>query len=524
MKAEVLVGVLLLLAMPLAGMNVSIHESKLDFYDMNGEETVELPFNAEIEKVAVNGSAENIDFKWISGGNAYRIKQPPYHIGVGISNGQHVVFLTIYGKKASVEYDYKKAVSFNGEYDLLIITPEKFYKEFSKLAEHKEKHGIKTKVISLNEVYSSYNGRDEAEKIKYCIKDSVEKDGIKYVLLAGDIYNLPIRYVVYHEKWRGRTYNFSMPTDLYYADLYRYENGHVVFSSWDTNNNGVYGEVYYGCIGVNDTIDLYPDVYVGRLACRNVREAKTVVDKIIKYEDGGGEWFKRLLLVGGDTFPGWGIIEGEFMNEYVANIMQGFTPVKMWASDGSISPFNVEMTMEKGGGFLYYSGHGFPYGWATHKPNNENWTGRYFTPYILGLLNGYKLPIIFFDACLTAKLDFNSSDLRNDGVPLPINATFPCFAWYFIAHKGGGAIASIGATRVAFTGVGKNGPYSGASYLAYQFFKAYMNGKTRLGETFVTAQNNYLNHIWDRWTIQEFILLGDPTLQIGGYSHHNSQN
>jgi len=170
--------------------------------------------------------------------------------------------------------------------------------------------------------------------------------------------------------------------------------------------------------------------------------------------------------------------------------------------------------MEKGGGFLYYSGHGFPYGWATHKPDDENWTGRYFTPYIAGLFNGYRLPIIFFDACLTAKLDFNISDI----IPFPFNITLPCFAWYFVAHAGGGAIATIGATRVAFTGVGENGPFAGASYLAYNFFLEYKSGKKTLGEVFGGAQIRYLHHLWDSWTIQEFILLGDPSLMIGGYS------
>ncbi len=516
MRWQIVAIALLIIAMP-TGINFSIHgeKAKLSF-----EGVVYFPLNADIEKVVVNGSVRQSNFTWLSEGHAYEIKQPPYHIGVGIKDGRHVIILTIYGKNANVEVKYKKESFANcGKYDLLIITPSNFYKEFSKLAEHKEKHGIKTKIVTLKEIYSSYEGRDHAEKIKYCIKDNVEKYGIKYVLLGGDASVLPVRYATYHERYRGKYYNFSVPTDLYYADLYRYENGSVVFSSWDTNGNGIYGEVYYGCTGKNDTIDLYPDVYVGRLACRNAREAKIVVNKIIKYEDNayGQAWFKRLLLVGGDTFPRWGVVEGEFMNEYIANLMQGFQPVKMWASDDSISPLNVERNLEKGGGFLYYSGHGFPYGWATHKPNDENWTGRYFTPYILGLFNGYKLPVIFFDACLTAKLDFNSSDLRNDGVPVPINMRFPCFAWYFIAHRGGGAIASIGATRVAFTGVGKNGPYSGASYLAYQFFKAYMDGKTKLGEAFAAAQNGYLDHLWDRWTIQEFILLGDPSLQIGGY-------
>jgi len=121
-------------------------------------------------------------------------------------------------------------------------------------------------------------------------------------------------------------------------------------------------------------------------------------------------------------------------------------------------------------------------------------------------------------ACLTAKLDFNSSDLREDGVPMPVNATFPCFAWSFVRHPYGGAIATVGATRVAFTGVDEEGPHWGAGLLAASFFEAYQETDI-LGEVFAGAQEAYANNApGDTFTLQEFILLGDPTLKIGGYA------
>jgi len=505
------------LAIPVVGIDFNFADRMKEVKTVDTG-TLVFPLGTKLE-IRAYGEPSGYNITWIGEKHAYKPEKMPYYIGVGIKNGKHVIIFAPYVKNVSIKAYYpKKSVDKTSSYDFLIITPSEFYNEFKKLADFKEKHGIKTKITSVDEIYASSNGRDKAEKIKYFIKKEVEEDGIKYVLLAGSIYKLPIRYVMYHERWRNKYYNFSVPTDLYYADLYRYENGKVVFSSWDTNNNGIYGEIYYGCKGVNDTIDLYPDVYIGRLACDNKWEARNAVNKITGYESHPGEWFKRLLLVGGDTFPGWGVIEGEYMNDYIANMMSDFTPIRMWASDGTINPINVERNLEKGAGFLYYSGHGFPYGWATHRPDDKNWTGRYFTPYIAALFNGYKLPIIFFDACLTAKLDFNTTDLIQDGVPIPIKMKFPCFAWYFIAHAGGGAIATIGSTRVAFTGVGKNGPYSGASYLAMCFFSSYLENRSRkLGEVFAEAQDKYINHLWDRWTLQEFILLGDPTLQIGGY-------
>ncbi len=463
-----------------------------------------------------NGSADK-RLMWLKEKHPFlAIKNVENYVGVGIEDGERIIF------KNGFEKYCAHAVN-NELYDFLIITPDEFKDALMPLKEHKEKHGISTVIVTLSDIYGGVyfpcQGRDDAEKIKYFIKEAVEQWGVDYVMLVGSIYKLPMRSAVYIWRSGVKLVKFPIPTDLYYADLYRYENDRIVFSSWDTNGNGVYGEDYEEGLGENDIIDLFPDVYLGRLACENKRVVKNVVNKIINYENNArGNWFKRIILVGGDTFPGWGVAEGEFMNEIVADIMKDFQPYRIWSSLGNLNAVEVEKALEKGAGFLYYSGHGFPYGWATYEVNGEKWIGRYFTPYIMALFNGYKLPVIFFDACLTAKLDFNSSDLREDGFPIPFDMNFPCFAWYFIRHPYGGAIATVGATRVAFTGVDEEGPHWGAGYLAYKFFKSYQETNI-LGEVFAKAQIEYATiNTWDKWTMEEFILLGDPTLRIGGYS------
>ena len=513
--------IMFILLIPISGTEIqNIKEGKEELMEKG---CYIFPLESKIE-VYGNGSIE-IKPEWIEKGPDIKIEIPPYHIGVGIKDGKRVLFLNLYTEaEVKIEEGEEKIVK-KDSYDFLIICPNEFIKPLQPLREHKESHGIKTIIVSLDDMYGGKyfetQGRDDAEKIKYFIKDAIEQWGIKYVLLVGDIKKLPTRYVMY--AWRSglKIHKEFLPTDLYYADIYRYENGKVVFSTWDTNNNGIYGERYNGIDNEEDIIDLYPDVYLGRLACENKRVVKHVVNKIIEYENNayGKRWFKRLILVGGDTFPNWGVVEGEFMNELVAQLLNDFDAYRIWYSLGNLNTIEIQKALEMGAGFLYYSGHGFPYGWATHAINgsDEEWVGRYYTPYIAGLFNGKRLPIIFFDACLTAKLDFNSSDLRNDGIPIKFNATFPCFAWYFIRHPYGGAIATIGATRVAFTGVYEDGPHWGAGYLAYKFFESYKESDI-LGNVFVMAQEKYISKVWDEWTIQEFILLGDPTLKIGGYA------
>ena len=59
---------------------------------------------------------------------------------------------------------------------------------------------------------------------------------------------------------------------------------------------------------------------------------------------------------------------------------------------------------------------------------------------------------------------------------------------------------------------------NGAGYLSVHFFKAYNNSET-LAKMLVKSQNDYLNYVWkDPFTLEEFILLGDPSLKVGGYN------
>ena len=51
-------------------------------------------------------------------------------------------------------------------------------------------------------------------------------------------------------------------------------------------------------------MDFYPDVTIGRLPIRTTKEADTVVEKIINYENNADDsWFKTGVVISGDTFP-----------------------------------------------------------------------------------------------------------------------------------------------------------------------------------------------------------------------------
>ncbi len=406
-----------------------------------------------------------------------------------------------------------KTVKTTEAFDLAIITPVRYSDILQTLVLHKENYGVSTKLVTLDEIYNgryfSVKGRDDAEKIKYFIKDALDSWTLKYVLLMGDVNTIPMRksYATF-----TLTSNFSfILTDLYYADVYD-ENGS--FCSWDSNNNSIFGEFHWDVKNNSrvfiDDVDLCPDVGLGRLPVKNSIEVKAVVDKIIAYEARPAEeqWFHRLILMGGDTFPNYNGTEGEIVTEYIASHMPDFTPVKLWMSLHTLTIRNFNKEISRGAGFVSYSGHGAWWGLSTY-PVNDSPSYRdfsYYLPYILGLKNGRKLPVMFISGCHTADLDSTLFGL-------------PCFAWALVKKPTGGAIATLGFTEIPYGGyIGDPLTRGGSTRMNTEFFDAYEPG-CHVGDMFMRAERNYVQTLWnDCIVLEECELIGDPSLKIGGYS------
>lgn len=499
------------------------------------------------------------------GNNPYTIETYPEswfttRTGAGITtSGDRVIHLTItihpvryhplentitFASDFDIQINYlppanMNTIPFETTHDLVIITPDLYVSTLTPFVEHKNNYDLNPLVITTTEIYNEFQGRDHQEKIKYFIKHAIETYDTKYVLLIGDITQLPIRQTAAYpwDPYHGS----GLLSDLYYADIYDSEG---TFSCWDSNNNDIFGEVTFEQFPPTpehfiDEVDLYPDVHVGRIPCSTVDELMIVLSKIITYEQVTAyqNWFKRIILAGGDTFPFLfyrgvppNVFEGEITNIKVGQQLPGFEQIRLWASERNLNARTFNQALSEGAGFVSYAGHGFQHGWGTYRPNAliKGNLILYYTSFLKGLTNEHRLPIIFFDACLTAKFDFSIIDLQDYyGLKAPLvrlllgfdknQQFYPSFAWAFLKHEHGGAIATIGATRPAYTWVDKDGVYAGAGLLDVRFFSAYEKGIT-VGEMLSQAQTDYLNYFGpDVFTIQQFLLLGDPSLRVGGY-------
>jgi len=410
-------------------------------------------------------------------------------------------------------------------YDLLILSSVEFSDELEPLIAHKNEKGIRTRGITLDEIYSekyfSIQGRDQQEQIKYFIKNAIEEWGITSILLVGGIDEFPTRmthiYVSYFDV------DELFPSDLYYADIYDEQNE---FSSWDSNQNDIFAEYDWGDDHLTDELDLYPDISIGRLACINEAEVNTIVNKIMTYEMNKAwtqDWFTNLVVIGADTFTDdtWGVSEGEYINQIVIDTLEGFIPNAIWDSNDRLSApaprglNEIYDAINEGCGFIDFSGHGYHDMFATHPNGIENvWLPKpwgFDTSHVAKLSNGNKLPIIVLGACSTCKFDVNEN----------------CLGWSFLSNPNGGGIGSFGVTTFGYAnGGGKQMSEGFIEEMTMNIFKAYAqeikNGEqVSLGDLWNNAVINYISptmEVRDYATIESFQPFGDPTLKISGQS------
>jgi hypothetical protein len=454
-----------------------------------------------------------------------------YDIGCGLKGNERCIFVKVqtypvqyypsdntieWAENVEIDIKYKEpeqtTLSFDDDYSFIVLTPTDFSSELGALINHKISRGISTKLVTLDEIYGGtyfpVQGRDDQEKIKYFVKNAVENWNTNFVLLVGSNLKFPTRL--------SHVDDLTFISDLYYSDIY---DETYNFLSWDSNENDIFGEYR------TDEVDLYPDVFLGRIACINANEVTTCVNKIITYETNEAyaqDWFTNLVVIGGDTFPSKygddsGIDEGEYVNQAVIDIMEGFIPDRIWDSNGRLSGISpsgvtsIDNAINSGCGFVDFSGHGASWVYTTYRHNGTQQvlptpTGRYRNSHAADLKNGDKLPIVVIGACSVGEFDSDPD----------------CFAWSFVSNPDGGGIASFGATTYGSAYIGKWVTMGLIEGMTLNVFEAYKDGGAiTFGEMWLKGINNYISpgmSETDYLTIEEWQPFGDPTLAIAGES------
>ena len=368
-------------------------------------------------------------------------------------------------------------------YDYLIITNNLLKNSFQKLAKWKSVKGVRTKVLTVEEIDSIYNENSLQDKIKKAIKYYYDGDyiGLRYVLLGGDESVVP----AHHTFIKIKNDKDTCVSDVFYGCL---------------DNLGWNNAMNVGIESIYNNIDITADVIVSRLCVNTEYSANTQINRIIKYESQPDttNWEDKILMTG--AMPEINIYEaGESTyNLYIGPYWNGFQTrfYDTYTDFVGCENYNVAASLlkdefEKGYTFVNMDFHG-------DSLNLKLETDR-FTYLDARYINNRKNSIIITSACNTN--DFSISP--------------KCISEEFMRGANGGILAYLGSSQKGFIG---------ASFFFNRFIYEYLltSENQQLGDAYFFAKTMY-SQMWDRNTNElntyrylyhSINLLGDPEMPV----------
>ncbi|MEO0082203.1 MAG: C25 family cysteine peptidase [candidate division WOR-3 bacterium] len=356
--------------------------------------------------------------------------------------------------------------------DYLVITSDRLAAWFKPFLEYKTGRGLRTEIRTTEWIERNCPGRDLQERIRNLIRDFFEHRGLTYVLLAGDNAFVPCRRI--RVSVSGET--GDIPTDLYYADL---------DYSWDSNHNNLFGEM-------DDSVDLYADVILGRASVDNQTEVETFIRKLKNYEENPAmDYVKRTLLPSGWLWRSLNY-HGRIVNDSIANMTpSGWPDVKM---ENPPSCYVVADSFNHGFAFFDPAGHG-----NANGVYDEDGTPIYTSSLARAQTNDRRYSIMTSLACNPG--DFETED---------------CLAENAHNAATGGCIAVMMNSRYGWGTPPSFGPSEKLCARFYDFLlkrSTFVLGTCHSHSREVYAASAQSNSLW-RWCMTEFNLFADPSLDI----------
>ncbi|MBN1754629.1 T9SS type A sorting domain-containing protein [bacterium] len=375
----------------------------------------------------------------------------------------------------------------DGAYDYLIITDASLVPILDTLYQWKKQKGLRDTIITTAHIYSTMSGADNQTKIREFIKYAYTEWGITWVLLAGDVNFIPSRIVWAFDCEAGFYENENqIHADLYYSDL---------DGDWNLNGNDTYGEVA-------DSVDQYPDVFVGRASLENQAEMRAWAHKLVSYEktprlDYLNKMLFLAMILWDDPYTDSGIAKDIIEELYVPDY---YTITKLYESLGNETRETAIAAMNQGQAYINHDGHA---SWWVMGVGTQ-----YLYPLDMDTLtNGTKQSVCYSIGCWPAAIDYD------------------CISEHFIANPNGGGVAFFGNSRYGWGSPGNPGYGYSDVYDERVFELMYHLNIYKAGEILAFLKAYYapyatLANIW-RWHQYEINLLGDPEMQIWTNNPYN---
>ena len=259
-----------------------------------------------------------------------------------------------------------------GGYDLLVVTKQQYLDAFDEYVKFYQGYGLRTRVIDLETITSTMEGRDNAEKLRNYIIQEYENNGIMMVNLAGDVPSIPYRgFYCFADSGSGYEDN-DIPADLYYAAL---------DGTWNDDNDNRWGE-----IGEDD---LLPEIGIGRMCFSNQSELDNMLHKAMTYQTEPvlGEFHK--IIMGGEHLYDNPYTNGSQYLELLigthddngyttTGIPEDYDFTRLYEEEGNWSGWQLRNAINQGTQYVHHDGHAntnYVAGWTNNDITDNNFSG-----------------------------------------------------------------------------------------------------------------------------------------------------
>ena len=346
-----------------------------------------------------------------------------------------------------------------GAYEYVIITKNAWLDDFQRLADWKNKKGIRTVVVDRDWIYDEYPGGilpTDYGRINDFIQDAHSTWGTMYFLLGGDSGVLPF-YTYFNQVG-------SVPSDTYYGD----------FDS-----------------------DWICEVHVGRASTKNISQVNTFIDKVLTYELNPPltDYAKKVGFLGFDLNM-LGSNEGEDCKEAIETfyLPPGLNITKIYDRHSGNHETDTIDAINAG---LHLTNHVDHASLGSMGTGSVNHGWGLNSPDAAAFFNRDKQGIYYSIGCWPCAFDYTE-----------------CIAEYYVRNENGGGVAFIGNTRSGYYSP-FYGDYNSLRYDRYFFRSLFAENHYKLGECFSDHKNDsYMNDPYYQFIFQELTLLGDPELPV----------
>ncbi|MEJ5306755.1 MAG: C25 family cysteine peptidase [candidate division WOR-3 bacterium] len=376
----------------------------------------------------------------------------------------------IFKRKGKLVIVYKNLTSpeinTKSKNEFLIITSDSLKSYWTDYVNLKKDYTVN--IVGVSEIFSLYPAKTKSQAIREYIKILYETGKLAGVLLGGDVDVIPPFYVQLVITPQLSTSDQTIPTDKFFSCLDGYPN---------FLNDTLFDDA--------DSIDLAPDILIGRVPVKTGGDITNFIQKVIKFENLINDTILFAASFLDPNTDGSQNIENMIKNIPIKN-----PTIKLYESSNNLSSFSFIENINKSPFLISHDGHG---NYSVIQTGID-----YTTKSNFDTLKNTNPVLMYSLSCLSAAYDYD------------------CVAEHFILSPNGGGFY-IGNSRYGwytpyFAGFGTG------DILNYNFFKIilnnYDNPSLSLNETFLNfIEEIRLKNDW-RWQFYTLNYFGDPLLNL----------